>query len=103
VSPAAAIIRQVLGVLTAPGSVVEIRIPDGARTRSGYFDDLDLAAGAAAKINGTSSVYQTLNPCNPALLARAANRIIQSPKATTDEPWKVEDRGEKPAIALKGR
>jgi hypothetical protein len=23
--------------------------------------------------------------------------------ASTDEPWKVEDRGEKPAIALKGR
>jgi hypothetical protein len=22
---------------------------------------------------------------------------------TDDEPWKVEDRGEKPAIALKGR
>lgn len=30
-----------------------------------------------------------------------AQRVIIG--KTFDEPWKVEDRGEKPAIALKGR
>jgi hypothetical protein len=29
--------------------------------------------------------------------------VHRNNKSPVDEPWKVEDRGEKPAIALKGR
>jgi hypothetical protein len=66
-----AAIREALDVLLSePGQVIELRIPRARHTRSGYFDDLDRAAEAAAKLNGTSSVYMTLNPCDPALLAR---------------------------------
>jgi hypothetical protein len=50
----------------------------------------------------------------PALGDGQAQALLDAPGAETrsrggaiglssDEPWKVEDRGEKPAIALKGR
>lgn len=75
-------VRRALGVLREPGGVVEIRAIDvlrGGRVHkvvSGYFDDMDLAAGAAAKLSGASTgVYVVMNPLNPALLARRANRV----------------------------
>ena len=54
---------------------------------SGYFDDLDAAAAAAAGADsaGCSGVYTTLNPCLPALLARANNRLVARPKNTTTD------------------
>jgi uncharacterized protein DUF3987 len=80
-----ATIRQALEVLSEPGQIIELRIPRPRHTRSGYFDELDRAAEAAAKLNGTASVYMTLNPCNPALLARGVNRIVDYPEATTSD------------------
>jgi hypothetical protein len=78
-------IRNALEVLSEPSQVIEIRILRGKHTRSGYFDDLGRAAEAAAKLNGTAAVYATLNPCNPALLARGVNRIVEYPEATTSD------------------
>src|SRR5688500_5297493 len=80
-------IRATLARLVAPGYVVEIRIPiHKGRVVSGYFDDLDLAAEAAASWNGRASgVYFTLNPVEPALLARAANRLKDYAEVTTSD------------------
>ncbi len=80
-------IHDALALIVAPGQVVELRVPSvGGRsnnTASGYFDDLDLATHAAARYNGRDTVYITLQEVNPALLARAANRVKEYAKATT--------------------
>ena len=54
---------------------------------AGYFDNAqDFATAAQALDNAKAKgVYFTINPCNPALLARASNRLIASPKATTTD------------------
>lgn len=85
-------IVEALALLTEPGQVVELRIPNaqrrGNRTDAGYFDNAqDLAKMAAAQGRGGSAgVYVTLNPVNPALLARSANRIEQYAKNLTQDP-----------------
>jgi hypothetical protein len=76
-------IKRALALFVEPGGVVEIRALDVStrdyrtpHTASGYFDDLDAAARAAAELSATASaVYFTPNSIKPALLARAANRI----------------------------
>ncbi len=69
--------------------VREIRIldigPKNGKT-AGYFDDPALAAEAAAKWDARGNVYVTLNPVDPALLARAKNRIMEWPKHATADP-----------------
>ena len=70
-------IARTIAVLFRAGDVTEVRIPKTERmgTVSGYFDKSDLLAEALASPNGDfPSVYVTLNPVTPALLARAANR-----------------------------
>jgi hypothetical protein len=65
-------------VLAEPGQVIrELRALDHGRTFSGYFDNVEkLAAAAAAKLLRTvEGVYVTLNPVTPALLARRTNRV----------------------------
>lgn len=72
-------ITAVLRCLIEPGAVFEIRIPEAPNTYgtlSGYFNDFEAAAQAAAAWSGKcGAVYITPNPVNPALLARAANRL----------------------------
>jgi hypothetical protein len=75
-----AAIERALGILAEPGQVVEVRILniDGRRNRvdSGYFDDFATLAKAIPAYNARAEgIYITLNPVNPDLLARAANRI----------------------------
>jgi hypothetical protein len=78
--------------IAAPGQVVELRalnVTAGGRrpyTLSGYFDDFEQLATAAAQIRGAQGVYITLNPPNPAVLARCANRlrVAGSGAATSD-------------------
>lgn len=55
-------------------------------TVSGYFDDPEALEKAAAGLDKAKArgVYFTINPVNPALLARAANRI-KVPKSTTQD------------------
>ena len=78
-------IRRGLEVMTEPGQVFEIRSWKGDRISSGYFDDIDAAAAAiapldAAGADGPDGIYLTLNPVNPDLLARRANRIKPATK-----------------------
>lgn len=67
--------------LFAPSQVAELRALDAVtrewrrpHTVSGYFDDWEKLATAAAGIRARG-VYVTLNPVNPDLLARANNRL----------------------------
>jgi hypothetical protein len=78
--------HKALSLLHAPGSVVELRIPDTGRagTVAGYFDDVAGLIEAAARWSGHApAIYITLNACKPALLARAANRLIERANQTT--------------------
>ena len=68
--------------LFAPGQVAEVRalgcVRSGWRrphTVAGYFTDWELLVSAAAGLEA-AGVYVTLNPVLPALLARAANHLI---------------------------
>jgi hypothetical protein len=79
----AAEVRRFLSLLWQPGDIREVRIPKHNRfgsTASGYFDDLEKLISAVAAWDGRANIYVTLNPVDPALLARANNRIIN--KAT---------------------
>jgi hypothetical protein len=85
-------IRRSLALLHEPGDVFEVRVlgvPSGKweNTISGYFNDVGKAAAAIAHVEfrRPKGVYTTINPCNPALLARANNRLIERPKATTSD------------------
>ncbi len=79
-------IRRTLDVFFDPNQVVELRAFKGRITASGYFDDHDVLAREAHKLDVAGyQAYVTLNEVDPALLARAANRIIEYPKATTSD------------------
>ncbi len=72
--------------LLAPGTVFELRIPATRRgTISGYFDDAQALAACAAPWDGKANIYVTLNPAEPALLARSANRLTEYAKHTTGD------------------
>ncbi|GAG95961.1 unnamed protein product, partial [marine sediment metagenome] len=92
--------HRVYEIFFNPGEVVEIRARglfgknkawEGyARKKdivSGYFDNAgDFNSAALALENGKAKgTWFTLNPCKPALLARAKNRLIASPEATTSD------------------
>lgn len=79
-------IQQALALMTE--GVFEVRIPKSGRHRTvrGYFDDPALAAKAVLAWSGAvPAVYVTLNPVNPALLARAANRLETYAESTTSD------------------
>lgn len=84
-------ITDALSHLIEPGAVFEIRIPEPANTFgtvAGYFDNIEAAAKAAASWSGKAgAVYITPNPVEPALLARANNRLKKLGKkdATTTD------------------
>jgi hypothetical protein len=71
--------------------VFEVRAFVAGRTYSGYFNDRIKAEEEAKRLSAHKecrSVYVTLNPCNPALLARAENRVrpcyTKDDKTTSD-------------------
>jgi len=83
-------VQQALTVMAAPGQVLEVRIigVDDRKNRvdSGYFDDFTQLAQVLPRYNGRAEgVYITLNEINPALLARAANRIKSWSTLTTSD------------------
>jgi AAA domain len=80
-------IARAVALLVEPRGVVELRAPGSHRgTLSGYFDDPGALVDAAASLNGGApAVYVTLNPVNPALLARAQNRVEPYAKHTTND------------------
>lgn len=77
-----------LTLLHERGEVFEIRVPKTVSngTMAGYFDDAGLAAKAIQAIDGrVPSVYVTLNPVQPDLLARCNNRIENRVQVTTTD------------------
>lgn len=75
-----------LALLHESGSVIEVRIPDTPkRTVSGYFDGHAKLATAVRDWDGKANIYVTLNPCDPALLARCTNRLQPFAKQTTSD------------------
>jgi hypothetical protein len=81
-------VLRTLRLLLPPGQVTEVRILDGtfvgdrtwSATLSGYFDDPVAVVSALGKIESATGVYIITNSVEPALLARAANRIKRAPK-----------------------
>lgn len=70
--------------------VVELRVLGSGRgTISGFYDDTGAFARDAARWSGRSGgVYWTINPVNPALLARASNRLreyVDRGQTTSDQ------------------
>ena len=78
-------IRRSIALICESGQVYELRA-FGKGTTSGYFDDFEELAQAAATLSGKGpAVYLTANPVNPVLLARASNRVISFAKTTTPD------------------
>src|SRR2546427_13182357 len=79
--------REALRVLMEPDATVELRIPNTTKsTVSGYFTDHDAMADWAAAYSGSvPGIYATLNPVNPHLLARSANRMTAFARHTTGD------------------
>ena len=83
-------IREALDVVLgheAPDNVAELRIPETRqKTVAGYFDDWDMLAHEIARWSGKAAgVYLTLNPVNPALLARSPNKLTPFARYTTSD------------------
>lgn len=82
-----AMIRTALDTLCPAGAVVEMRmLKTTKRTVSGYYDDwATLTRDAAAWDRQAPGIYVTLNPINPALLARSRNRATPFCDTTTTD------------------
>jgi len=82
-------IRRVVALLCEPGEIYEVRALGTVRgTASGYFNDFNALVEAVRHCSDAlmaDGVYLTLNPANPDLLARSANRILTYAKYTTSD------------------
>ncbi len=91
---------HILLLMLAPRGVVEVRALGVRRSsygapyvESGYFDDPDAAATAAGDVTmQATGVYVTLNPPNPALLARGANRLSRAERGATTSDGEIAER-----------
>jgi hypothetical protein len=91
-----------IGLLFEPGDIIEIRALDVGRTQeragvtySGYFnfENSQAIAKAVQSLSGRAeAIYVILNRFDPALLARANNRLQAKPKHTTTDADIVERR-----------
>lgn len=98
IDPAA--VTESLRLIVGEGSVVEVRCleawdhnPRWTKTFAGYFDDVEAAARELQKLRGAKGVYFTLNPVQPDLIARAANRLkVQGKGDTTGDTHIVRRR-----------
>src|SRR5439155_2298762 len=77
-----------LRLLWRPGDVRELRVlkhNKWGHTASGYFDSPEKMAQAAVRFDGVANAYVTFNEVNPALLARANNRVVDRADHTTSD------------------
>ena len=84
------LIQQGINAMFAPTDVVELRVPKangGKGTISGYFvaNHPKLRESIKELSGKHDGIYITLNPCSPALLARAANRYKAKAQTTTSD------------------
>ncbi len=91
-------VERALGVLVEPGQTFEIRILEARRagsqypvTIAGYFDAPALAPPAlrALPVAGAKGFYITLNPVDPALLARSHNRLMVARRGETSSDGNI--------------
>ena len=80
-------IVEAVRLIVGDGNVTELRALDATvggdrypATYSGYFNDPEKLAQAAATIRTAKGIYITPNPVKPALLARANNRLRRMSK-----------------------
>lgn len=80
-------VTDAINLIVGDGSVVEVRLLDATTasdrwpaTYSGYFNDAGKIASALRSVASATGFYFTLNPVDPALLARANNRLRKTPK-----------------------
>jgi hypothetical protein len=81
-------ITRALAILFPGTRLGELRVLGAPRVRtvSGYYTDRARMAQAAERWSGKAKgVYTTLNEVQPALLARAANRMVEAPEQTTSD------------------
>jgi hypothetical protein len=79
-------IRRTFTVFIQPAGITELRILDTAQgTVSGCFDNADDFAQEAVAWDGKGAIYFIPNVIDPRLLARAHNRTVLRPKATTSD------------------
>ena len=77
-------VLQALNELIPEGSVIEVRILGTTMgTLSGYFNDPHKLIDAIIPHDGKHNIFFTINPVNPALIARSANRLTPYAKQTT--------------------
>jgi len=81
-------IKRAWSLIIEPGQVTELRALEAtmggdryAQTLSGYFDNPDAFARAAASIQTAANIYFVLNPIMPALLSRRVNKIRPAKKS----------------------
>jgi hypothetical protein len=87
--------ERLLDLVVEPGDVIELRIlrcvespKYPAFAVAGWFEKSHLEALVSAAMEWTGRAegcYVTINPVNPALLARACNRVIRRPMHTTTD------------------
>jgi hypothetical protein len=88
-----AAVRKTLTRIITSDAVFEVRALDAqlsanrrTATISGYFNNPDACVTELGKLTRAKGIYVTLNPVNPALLARCANRLDYAEKnATTND------------------
>jgi hypothetical protein len=85
-------ILDALRLILAPGQVTELRALDAVtatdrrpHVEAGYFDDQEKLARAAASISHAKGIYFVPNPVNPALLARAVNKVRPASKGESTQ------------------
>ena len=94
------VIESAIRTLATPGQVTEVRAfdavlkgaPSHERRRPpkitfGYFNDPAALAAEVGKIETAKAIYFTPNPVNPAILARAVNKLkVAGKNDTTSDP-----------------
>jgi len=76
VPDAATTIRNGLNIYWVPNFCYEIRMLDQGQGYFGFFDDPEVAGSAILRCSARElNMYITANPINPALIARAGNRL----------------------------
>ena len=94
-------VRKALQLFQSQGQVVEVRVLNATtnqrrqpHTMSGYFDaaHIDDVAPALQEVVSATGVYFTPNPVNPALLARASNRLKAADRGGTTADGDVQHR-----------
>ena len=83
-----------LDAIAEPGQVIEIRAFDVdkyIRIQSGYFDDRAKLLQTVTDLEAKKPVgiFVTINPCNPALLARANNRMVKAKHECTTKDREI--------------